>query len=125
MSEACKCREVPRSRSDGQQDEQDLLDVAYIALGAMDALEDWPADGAVMDRFGGHLGFIQACIEHAPLLHRLWLERGEQAGLAWCYDVAEPFGERYGRHLLAGGEPRHAETILRDVLASALRPPTG
>ena len=99
--------------------------MAYIALGAMEALEGWPADGAIIDRFGGQLGFIQACIEPAPLLHRLWLELGEQVGLVWCYDVTEPFGERYGRHLLAGGDPHHAETILRDVLASALTPPTG
>lgn len=99
--------------------------MAYIALGAMDALNGCHAGGEVMDRFGGQLGFIQACIEQAPLLHRLWLERGEQAGLVWCYDVTEPFGKRYGRHLLAGGDPLHAETILRDVLASALRPPTG
>ncbi len=101
-------------------EDQDLLDVAYIALGASHALEAWAAHGEAMDRFEGQLGYIQACIDQAPLLHRLWLECGEEHSLVWCYEVAQPFGEQYGRHLLAGGDPLEAETILRTILAPAL-----
>lgn len=106
--------------------DQDLLDVAYIALGAWQALEAWLASGEVLDRFDGQLGYIKACIDQAPLLHRLWLECGDdQNGLVWCYEIAEPFGERYGRHLLAGGDPLEAESLLRDILASVLPASTG
>jgi len=37
--------------------------------------------GEPTDRFEGQLGYIQACIDQAPLLHRLWLECGEENSL--------------------------------------------
>ncbi|WP_323162888.1 hypothetical protein [Stenotrophomonas maltophilia] len=107
------------------REDQDLLDVAYVAQGASQALEAWPARSEAMDRFEGQLGYIQACIDQAPLLHRLWLECGNENGLVWCYEVAGPFGARYGRHLLAGGDPLEAEAILRAILAPGLPTPSG
>lgn len=95
----------------------DRLDIAFIAIGAADAFEE--ADGANKERFEGQIAFIEECVNHAELLHRIWLEQnGEWAGV-WAYDVAERFGYLYGLHILGGGLLTDAEKILREIVDAA------
>ena len=72
----------------------DLLDVAYIAIGAKQALLD-AGDQHNGPQLEGELGYIQTCIEHVGLLDRLWQETSGEVLGVWCYEVAEPFGQRY------------------------------
>lgn len=97
----------------------DQLDVAYIAIGAKQALDK---SGAPYERvpFQGELGYVQACIDQAELLARAWQTCSAVFSGVWCYEVAEPFGVAFGKHLLAGGGTEAAERILSDVLASAM-----
>lgn len=98
----------------------DDLDTAYIAIGAKQALvdlEDGPGS-----RFEGELGYIQACIDHAGLLDRVWQEcEGTFPGV-WCYEVAEAFGYAYGHHIQQGGCLGDAEQILRKIVLDAIQP---
>src|SRR5690606_41608933 len=55
--------------------------------------------------FQGELGYVQACIKQAELLARAWHTCSDMFPGVWCYEVAEPFGLIFGRHLLAGGGP--------------------
>ena len=95
----------------------DALDIAYIAIGARQALMDFPiGHGSSICGFEGELDYVQACIDQAALLDRVWVEaEGAFAGV-WCYDVAEPFGYAFGRHLQGGGPTSDAERILRDLV---------
>lgn len=97
----------------------DLLDVAYIAMGAKQALLD-AGDQHNGPQLEGELGYIHACIDHVGLLDRLWEETsGEFLGV-WCYEVAEPFGYAYGQHLLQGGDRPDAEKILRTIVTDGM-----
>lgn len=96
------------------------LDVAYIALGAKQALDEWRAGPANPFHYEGELAYIEACIDQAPALQRAWERVQDGFDLVWCYDVAEPFGATYGKHLLAGGTPEAADRILQALLQEAL-----
>lgn len=97
----------------------DDLDTAYIAIGAKQALVELKDDPG--SRFEGELGYIQACIDHASLLDRVWQEcEGTFPGV-WCYEVAESFGYVYGRHIQQGGCLGEAERILRNIVLDAMR----
>ena len=76
----------------------DPLDIAYIALGARRALAGSPHAGLGLAACEGELGFVQACICHAGLLDRHWHALADGFPGVWCYEVAEPFGEAFGRH---------------------------
>lgn len=97
----------------------DTLDVAYIAIGARQALLEL-GNHAHCDHLDGELGFIGACIRQADLLDRIWREVGGELSCEWCYEVAEPFGLAYGRHLLQCGNPKEAENILRSIVAGCI-----
>ena len=99
----------------------DPLDVAYIAIGAKQALADYDARSDALSAFEGELGYIQACIDHAGMLERVWRESAETFPGVWCYEVAEPFGHVYGRHLLAGGSPEDAERLLQEIVNGCLQ----
>ncbi|MGB3874155.1 MAG: hypothetical protein WA956_16040 [Stenotrophomonas sp.] len=97
----------------------DHLDLAYIAIGAKQALDKSGAPYSKLP-FEGELRYVQACIEQAERLGRAWQECSGQFPGVWCYEVAEPFGRAFGRHLLAGGGTDGAESILSRIVASAL-----
>jgi hypothetical protein len=97
----------------------DILDVAYIAIGATRALAE-AGDQHNGPQGDGELGYIQACIEHVVLLDRLWQETNGEFPGVWCYEVAEPFGYAYGQHLLQGGDRPDAEKILRGIVTEGM-----
>ncbi|MRI40980.1 hypothetical protein CXF96_08115 [Stenotrophomonas sp. Betaine-02u-21] len=99
--------------------EVDQLDVAYIAIGAKQALDKSGAPYAKVP-FQGELGYVQVCIDQAELLTRAWRACSEVFPGVWCYEVAEPFGVAFGKHLLAGGGPESAQSILNGVVAAAM-----
>lgn len=99
------------------------LTIAYIAMGAHEAIREHPEGclpDAVADAYSGQLGFIDACIDHALMLDRAWDSTGG-GNATFAYDVAEPFGEAIATDLIAcavnGTTPVNptilAETIIR------------
>lgn len=98
----------------------DMLDVAYIALGAKQALIDATDDVGDSGAGGGELEYMQACIDHAPLLDQVSQEVVGTFHGVWCYEVAEPFGYALGRHLRRGGSASEAERILYTIVAASL-----
>jgi hypothetical protein len=97
----------------------DLLDVAYIAIGAAQARVA-AGDQHSGPAREGELGYIQTCIEHAGLLDRLWQETNGEFPGVWCYEVAEPFGYAYGQYVLQGGDRADAERILRAIVTEGM-----
>ena len=102
----------------------DPLDIAYIAMGARQALAEWRDGPPAPFPFEGELAYIEACIEQAPALQRAWEAVQDRLDFVWCYEVAEPFGLAYGRHLLQGGGPDAAAGLLHDLVGDALLPPS-
>lgn len=98
----------------------DPLNIAYIALGAKQALSSSRPSHGVGD-FDGELAYVQACIEHVRLLDEAWEACSDTFPGAWCYEVAEPFGFQIGKHLLHGGDAKEARSIL-DRLVAAVDP---
>ncbi len=96
----------------------DPLDVAYVAIGAKQALVEFGDIGR--SRFEGEQGFIQVCIDQVGYLDQVWQEQAGQFPGVWCYEVAEPFGYAYGVHRLHGGKSTGAEQILRDIVQAAI-----
>ena len=95
----------------------DPLDIAYIALGAKQALSSSrPSHG--VGAFDGELAYVQACIEHAGLLDEAWERCSDTFPGVWCYEVAEPFGFQMGKHLLHGGDAKEARSILDRIVAA-------
>lgn len=98
----------------------DHLDVAYIAIGAKRVLEKSGAPYAKMP-LQSEWGYVQACIDQAELLGQVWQGCSRVFPGMWCYEVAEPFGAAFGRHLLAGGSVEHAPNILDRIVATAMK----
>jgi hypothetical protein len=98
----------------------DVLDIAYIAIGARQALADSPAGQDTISRFEGELGYVQACIDQADQLNRVWQEYAGTFPGVWCYEAAEPFGYAFGKHLQRGGNSADAERILRDIVVVSM-----
>ena len=100
----------------------DTLDIAYIAIGAKQALADSEARHSGISTFEGELGYVQSCIDQAGVLDRVWQEvEGAFPGI-WCYEVAEPFGYAFGKHLQRDGSSADAERILRDLVVGSMTP---
>lgn len=97
----------------------DPLDIAYIAIGAKQVLDKSGAPYAKVP-FQGEQGYVQACIDRAELLAKAWHSCSDVFPGVWYYEVAEPFGAAFGKHLLAGGGSESAQSILNDVVASAM-----
>lgn len=102
----------------------DPLDIAYIAIGAKQALVNVAGHHDGLALLGGELGYIQTCIDHVGLLDRLYAEQDGAFAGVWCYEVAEPFGQAYGKHLLQGGDLQEADRILRAIVADGMTPTT-
>ncbi|MBB6600307.1 hypothetical protein [Luteimonas sp. MC1825] len=98
----------------------DQLDVAYIAIGAKRVL-DRSALGYSKMPFQGEWAYVQACIDQAERLGREWQACSKVFPGRWCYEVAEPFGMAFGRHLLAGGSLDQAACILDRIIATAMK----
>ena len=98
----------------------DALDTAYIALGAKQALKDSPAGDSAISGFQGELDYVQACIDQAGLLDRVWQEYEGIFPGVWCYEVAEPFGYSFGEHLQLDGSSADAERILRAIVVASM-----
>lgn len=98
----------------------DALDIAYIAIGAKQALKDSSDGDSAISGFEGELDYVQACIDQAGLLDRVWQEcEGIFPGI-WCYEVAEPFGYSFGKHLQLDGSSADAERILRAIVVGSM-----
>lgn len=102
----------------------DPLDIAYIAIGARQALAEWRQGPPKAFPFDGELAYFEACIEQAPALQRSWESVQDRWDFVWCYEVAEPFGLAYGTHLLEGGGPEAAARLLHDLVDEALLTPS-
>ena len=98
----------------------DALDIAYVAIGAKQSLTDSPAGYEPISRFDGELDYVQACIDQAALLARIWMEYEGTFPGVWCYEVAEPFGYAFGKYLQRNGSPADAEKILRDIVSRCM-----
>ena len=105
----------------------DTLTVAYVAIGAIDALD---RDGERpireqkynADDWDGQMGFIEAVTNHALLLDQLADLVDEQGGFngVFLYEVAQEFGEQFGLALLddRSANPRPlAERLIKDLQA--------
>jgi hypothetical protein len=78
----------------------DPLTIAYMAIGAYSALREFQAKhaSANLDKFEGELGYIGKVTQHANLLDDL-AGTADLSGV-FAYEVAQPFGEEFGRGLL-------------------------
>lgn len=93
------------------------LTVAYIAIGARQALDELPAQFNP-DDWSGESGFISTVVEYALMVDRIGDEYDDFLGV-WEYEVAEEFGLRFGRALLTDKTaPGKAEAIARELVAA-------
>jgi hypothetical protein len=99
----------------------DPLDVAYIAIGARQALAGPLGAHKSTPGFEGELSYVQACIDQAGLLGCAWDEYAGAFPGVWCYDVAEPFGHAFGKHLQEGGSSTDAAGILGVLIEECMR----
>ena len=96
----------------------DPLTIAYLALGAKAALTALQYENPRVDycdRMGGELAYISRVIEHADMLDAL-ADDVDLNGV-FVYEVAEPFGEGFGRHFLSG-EDFDVKAAARELIAS-------
>lgn len=84
--------------------------VAYIALGAEDALRERDVCAPA-----GHLDYIFDCCEHAAMLEELYREYEDRFCGVFAYEVAEPFGKEFGLALLDHRSPNAREIATRLV----------
>lgn len=98
----------------------DCLDVAYIAIGAKRVLDKSGASYSKMP-FQGEWAYVQTCIDQAERLGQEWQACSTVFPGRWCYEVAEPFGMAFGRHLIAGGTIDQAACILDRIVATAMK----
>lgn len=84
----------------------DAIDVVYVFKGFSEAMNRKPngkelwADGSQAD---GEDSFVQAVIDHVPLLDKVFAEAKGWDGM-WLYEVAEPFGAWLAEQFAAHGE---------------------
>lgn len=77
----------------------DLLDVAYVAKGALDARtnEDWKNG---VDE--GEIDYLDKVLSYLPVLAEALVGREDRLCSVYAYDVVEPFGYEIGQALLRG-----------------------
>ena len=94
----------------------DTLTIAYIAIGAIEAIRkaNTPFHG---DDWNGELGFIDRCTSCAHALDTRGEEvQWERDDGVFCYEVAQVFGERYGTELLKARVHVNPEKLIRELL---------
>jgi len=101
----------------------DMTDIAYLGIGANEALRGMSAaEMDFMDGFG-HDGVMGELVSLAPMLHALWLEVQDRWDSAWYYDISEPLGAWFVRQWQATGtQPTlaEAEDMARDMLIQCM-----
>lgn len=94
---------TPQERS-----QPEPLTIAYLAMGARQALLDLGQHGAVdLDAFNGEIDFIDQVIAHAKFVDHVadWFdENGEHPG-AFSYEVVQPMGAAIASQMIGRGEP--------------------
>jgi len=97
--------------------------IAYVAIGAHDAIKECPRGvipESVAVQHDGELGFIEAVIKHALLLDRMADAKNNELSCVFCYEIAEEFGHAYAKALInANGTTPSAEDIARDTFIAA------
>lgn len=92
----------------------DILDYAYLTLGAHAALESLNADDCetLIEEYEGHSGIMDYVLSAAFALAEVWHER-QQANDdpygVWYYEVSEPFGRWLIMQRMDGHVPSTAE----------------
>ena len=73
----------------------DSMDIAYIAIGAHEALSELPQEQyeALIEEHGGEYNFIREAIDAGVVL--MAKEWNEDFHGVWYYDVAEEWGKAY------------------------------
>lgn len=87
----------------------DPLTIAYIAIGAHQAIRESPNGMLpydVCDKYEGQMNFIEEIIAPARLLDRIADEIASKGAMnyVFLYEVAEPFGYQYAQALIRGEE---------------------
>lgn len=80
----------------------DILDTAYLAIGAATALRELHGakHSALIDAHGGELGVVKTAAKYAKLLDELYhAEFEDEFPGVWCYDVSEPLGAAIVNHM--------------------------
>lgn len=84
----------------------DAIDVAYVTKGFLEAMSRKPNSGelwAAGSEVDGEDSFLQAVIDHVPLLDKVYSEIKSWDGM-WLYEVAEPFGAWLAEQFAERGE---------------------
>lgn len=100
----------------------DMMDVAYLALGARLAREAYVAGGGADQ--GAEYEYIADVVQFAPLLDAIYQEVHDEWDGMWAYEVAEMAGEAIGHELLNHPDVdvhSVAEQIVRSLVAAVMR----
>lgn len=89
----------------------DPLDIAFAAIGAHQAWGE--ASSEARERFEGQLAFVGEVISNAQNLADVWETHEDNFAGVWAYDVAEAFGQQYGRAILSGEAADPVQLIIR------------
>lgn len=101
--------------------EVDHLTLAYVAIGAHDAIDDC-LPYSVSAHYGGQLGYINAVINHVPMLDNLSnLQEDEQWDGCYAYEVAEEFGRRVGDAYIKGKDINERAVALELINACRVK----
>lgn len=97
--------------------ELDLLDVAYITIGAVEAWGSLIPPDTDHIAFDGQRDFINTVIKKAYLLGERSLSmQWETLSGVWAYDIVEEFGRRYGAALIANTGDVDANAMLEQII---------
>jgi len=108
-----------QTQSTKQRTEPDHLTLAYVALGAGNALRT-AGDSLNLDEFEGQMGLISQVVGRALFLDIVadWFEAREGHAGVFVYEVAEPFGTAYTTALLKSGDAgADPAAILREIMS--------
>lgn len=91
---------MSRDRTDTVRTTRDDLTVAYLTMGALQAIaiKGGCLPQHVADRYGGELGFIASVVSHALELDKA-ADKVQLIGV-FCYDIAEPCGHAIALSLI-------------------------
>lgn len=99
----------------------DPMDIAYLAIGAKQALVEHLAEKGDQCGPGAEMEYIGEIIQYATLLDDIYKEVEEQWESVWAYEVAEAAGLALGRAYLDGKLTyQEAERIVRELVDECL-----
>jgi len=87
-----------------QSSKANYTDIAYFSFGVQRFIQE---NDINMDRWGGHVGFVDACMPASTGMMDFHYDG------VWAYDVAEPFGYRVAQRLAESASlgPAHTEFL--------------